>query len=160
MRIAYRLAGNQDDAEDLVQEVCIQHLTHWEQLEDADHIEQWLRHILLNAYRDLWRYRNYRPEMLASEMGEPGWQRVQEQQAGEERHQAEQQFFDSLIIRQAGDKLSAREWQLMVWKYGMGWSYAEIASHLKMTETAVEKGIYRARQRFKKVYKHLIQEEI
>jgi RNA polymerase sigma-70 factor (ECF subfamily) len=52
-------------------------------------------------------------------------------------------------VRAALQRLPGRDGDLLLLKYGEGWSYKQIAEHLDMTESAVESRLHRARARLR-----------
>jgi RNA polymerase sigma-70 factor (ECF subfamily) len=66
---AYRLTGNQDDAEDLVQETYAEAFRHSGQLRDFGHCKAWLFRILRNCFISNERKRRARPELVMVEGG-------------------------------------------------------------------------------------------
>ncbi|WP_395693588.1 RNA polymerase sigma factor [Nocardioides sp.] len=59
LRIAYVLAGNLHDAEDLVQVTLLQTARHWHKARTSPH--GYARTVLVNASKDRWRHRGRRP---------------------------------------------------------------------------------------------------
>ena len=53
------------------------------------------------------------------------------------------------MIRQALQKLSGRDAEILLLKYTEGWSYHQIANHLGVSHSAVEARLHRARQRLR-----------
>jgi RNA polymerase sigma-70 factor (ECF subfamily) len=56
-RLAFRLTGNQSDADDLVQDACVRVLARARQFMDGTDFKAWTRTIVLNLWRDMidWR---------------------------------------------------------------------------------------------------------
>lgn len=80
-RAAWRLTGNQPDAEDLVQEACIAGNSHLEQLAACEYPIRWLMRVLYNRFVDGVRQRDRAPivavdfgtdsPLLASDAADP-----------------------------------------------------------------------------------------
>ena len=58
-------------------------------------------------------------------------------------------------IRQSFDRLPLRDRDILMLKYGQDWSYKQIASHLGISESAVEARLHRARLRLRKVLREM-----
>jgi RNA polymerase sigma-70 factor (ECF subfamily) len=56
-RLAYRLTGNRDDAEDLVQESLIEAFRTFDRFQVGTHFDRWVYRIMLRNYIDLYRRR-------------------------------------------------------------------------------------------------------
>jgi RNA polymerase sigma-70 factor (ECF subfamily) len=53
------------------------------------------------------------------------------------------------LVRTALEKLSRRDAEILLLKYGEDWSYHEIAHHMDLSHSAVEARLHRARQRLR-----------
>ncbi len=53
------------------------------------------------------------------------------------------------MVRTAMARLAARDSEILLLKYGEGWSYHDIAAHLGVSHSAVETRLHRARQRLR-----------
>jgi len=53
------------------------------------------------------------------------------------------------LIRRAMVRLAPRDAEILMLKYGEGWSYRQLAQHLGTSESAIETRLYRARQRLR-----------
>lgn len=71
-RFAYRLTGQQQDAEDLVQDVVIKSFDRLDELESLDRPGAWLNRVLYRQFIDDRRRRARRPLALESEFAAPG----------------------------------------------------------------------------------------
>ena len=71
-RFAYRLTGQQQDAEDLVQDVVIKSFDRLDELESLDRPGAWLNRVLYRQFIDDMRRRARRPLALESEFAAPG----------------------------------------------------------------------------------------
>lgn len=58
LRFAYRLTGDLDESEDLVQDTCLRALLHKSKLHSAEKVLSWLFSILANRYREIVRDRH------------------------------------------------------------------------------------------------------
>jgi RNA polymerase sigma-70 factor (sigma-E family) len=56
-RIAFRLLGDREDAEDIAQEACIRACQRWRRLADGGYAEAWTSHVTTNLSLDRWRRR-------------------------------------------------------------------------------------------------------
>jgi len=66
---AYRLTGNEHDAEELVQETYLQAFEHADQLQNLGKLKAWLLRIMRNRLISLDRRRRARPELVVLEGG-------------------------------------------------------------------------------------------
>jgi RNA polymerase sigma factor (sigma-70 family) len=53
------------------------------------------------------------------------------------------------VVRDALERLAARDAEILLLKYGEGWSYHQIAAHLGVSHSAVETRLHRARSRLR-----------
>lgn len=75
-RFAFRLAGQQQDAEDLVQDVVVKLYPRLEELEAVDQLRPWLNRVLYRHFIDQVRRKGRQSDRPISEVADP------EQQAG------------------------------------------------------------------------------
>ena len=60
-RVAYRLTGNHDDAEDLAQEAIIEAFRAFDRYQPGTYFDRWLSRIMSRTFIDIVRRRNRRP---------------------------------------------------------------------------------------------------
>lgn len=126
---ALLLTGNQQDAQDLVQEVLVRVWQHWPSVVRHDHPEAWGRRVMRNLAINRWRR-----SLL------------------EERHrhltlpeQGEAYDADHLDVVNALQELSLRPRQAMILHAVVGLSVDEIASELKVPSGTVRSWLHRSR---------------
>jgi len=69
--LAFRLTGNKDDSEDLIQDFMIKVYSCNADLIAKDNLRPWLTRVLYNTYIDQWRKKKNNPLRLAASIGEP-----------------------------------------------------------------------------------------
>jgi len=69
-RLAFRFTGSREDAEELVQELCVKMLPRLHELERLDRPGRWLARALHNLYVDLARHRKRSPVDAVDELPE------------------------------------------------------------------------------------------
>jgi RNA polymerase sigma-70 factor (sigma-E family) len=65
-RIAFRLLGDREDAEDIAQEACIRACQRWRRLSDGGYATPWVAHVTTNLSLDRWRRRKSAQRYLAA----------------------------------------------------------------------------------------------
>lgn len=73
-RFAFRLAGQQQDAEDLVQDVVVKLYPRLDELESVDQLRPWLNRVLYRHFIDQVRRKGRQSDRPLSEVVEPGLQ--------------------------------------------------------------------------------------
>lgn len=71
-RFAYRLAGQRDDAEDLVQDIMVKLYPRLEELEAVEHPRSWLNRVLYRHFIDQTRKKNRQGDVAASDLVSDG----------------------------------------------------------------------------------------
>lgn len=71
-RVAYRLAGNHDDAEDLAQEALVEAFRAFDRYQPGTHFDRWLYRIMTHTHIDRLRRRGRRPEVSLDAPVGPG----------------------------------------------------------------------------------------
>ena len=140
-RWAYRLAGNRDDAQDILQQSILNGLVHFDQLRDPDRFKQWMFRIIRTTFE--MRLRSGKrlpepmtPEDLAARIGSEG------EQSLNDRSKAVQEVLKQLSPEQAQ----------ALWLFEVeGFSGREISAVLGKSEGAVRVMILRSRERMKEL---------
>lgn len=150
-RLVYRMTGNAQDAEDLVQETFIKAFKSLGGFEERAHFGSWLYRIAVNCFLD-WRRRHRVHEEL-NEAVEP---RMEPGASGYASHRSSsEQMLLGMELRQrveAGlDELSPRERTAFVLRHFEGMSIAEIGRLLNLDTSAAKHSVFRAVQKMRRV---------
>lgn len=140
-RLAYRMTGNEHDAEDVVQETFVKAFRRLAQFESRAHFGTWLHRIAANCAYDLLRSRARRSEdPLELDAGEPA--------ALPARDPAPDRLVLAAEVRarveRALARLSPTERTAFVLRHHQGMSIQEIGSALGLEESATKHSIFRA----------------
>jgi RNA polymerase sigma-70 factor (ECF subfamily) len=68
-RVAYRLSGNRDDAEDLIQEALIEAFEAFPRFKEGTRFDRWIYRIMTNTHIDIIRKRGRSPRTISMEAG-------------------------------------------------------------------------------------------
>jgi RNA polymerase sigma-70 factor, ECF subfamily len=137
LRLARRLNGDPDAAEEIVQEALCRVLRSWKSFRGEASFSTWMMQVVVNTARD--RRRRQREssglpaELYTSSAAEPN-----EQAAAAELSQ---------IIRRAIDQLPERQREVALLSLGEGLDAGEVASILQTTEANVHTCLHLARKR-------------
>jgi RNA polymerase sigma-70 factor (ECF subfamily) len=147
-RVAYRFAGNHDDAEDLAQEAIVEAFRAFDRYQPGTYFDRWLYRIMSRTYIDTVRRRNRRPTVsldaplgaegapLAAVVGDSSWD--------------PQQLTETLDldgrIQAALDGLPEEFRAAVVLADIEGLSYDEVAAALRCPVGTVRSRLHRARQ--------------
>jgi RNA polymerase sigma-70 factor (ECF subfamily) len=146
LRIAYRITGNQHDAEDVVQESFLRAFKQLRNYEQRASFSTWLHRIAANCALDLIRARKTHPEPA-----ETRHEFLAGDDAGPERL-----AYCSEIQRRVTDamnELSAQERTAFVLRHFEGQSIEEIGGALNLSETAAKHSVFRAVQKLRRALK-------
>ncbi len=138
-RLAFRLAGSRQDAEDLVQEAFLRALPRLEAAAAANTARPYLRRILVRAAIDRSRRKRATPFTWEVADPRPG---PEEQLVTAERARR---------LREALAGLSDHERTLLVLLHAEGWSVQEVASALSVPQSIVKNRAFRARERLRRL---------
>ncbi len=150
-RLVYRMTGNAQDAEDLVQETFIKAFKSLAGFEERAHFGSWLYRIAVNCYLD-WRRRQRFHEELTEDV-EP---RIQASASGYGGHRSNsEQLLLSMELKQRVEAglglLSAVERTAFVLRHYEGMSIAEIGRLLDLDTSAAKHSVFRAVQKMRRV---------
>lgn len=154
MAIIYRylvkIGCNPADAEDIVQDTLFKAVVHLEAI-DSEKMASWLFKVALNGYYDLSRQHNKLPlsslesECILNNMPAVDFLPENYVLDKEERKQ----------VARVLDDLNPISKNLLVLKYEVGLSYRELAEVLDINERTVKTYIYRAKQKFRQIWRDL-----
>ena len=145
-QLAYRVTGNQQDAEDVVQETFLKAYRQLGRFESRSTFGTWVHRIAMNCALDLLRARPRRelPEEMdvLEERGLEQSAVTSPALASPERLSASAQLGDR--VRAAMERLTALERSVFVLRHFEGYSIDEIGRALGMRESATKHSVFRA----------------
>lgn len=152
-RFAFRLSGQQHDAEDLVQDVVIKLYPRLEELEEIEQLRPWLNRVLYRHFIDQVRRKGRRADRPVSDVAEPDQQATfLDSYASDVPELTEQisaerlkPIMDSVIL-----ELSPDQRTLMLLHDVDGWSQEDIAQVLEIPVGTVKSRVHRCRASLKK----------
>lgn len=148
-QLAYRLAGNQYDAEDLVQSVLIKLYPKSEQLLDKQELRSWLRRVVHNEFVDGWRRKQHAP-MNESDFQTASGEGLLDQQPSEDQPDSD---VEKIQLQQklqiALNKLSDDHRKLIMLFDVQGYSLPEIESMTGLARGTIKSRLHRARASLK-----------
>ncbi|NMT63334.1 RNA polymerase sigma factor [Marinobacter orientalis] len=152
-RFAFRLAGQQQDAEDLVQDVVVKLYPRLEELEAIEQLRPWLNRVLYRHFIDQVRRRGRRADRPVSDVVEPEQQATfLDSYAADVPELTEQISAERLkpvmdsVIRELSPDMRA----LMLLHDVDGWSQEDIARVLEIPVGTVKSRVHRCRASLKK----------
>lgn len=151
-KIAFHLAGNRDDAEDMVQDVYVKARESFHTLKDYGKCKSWLCSILYRHFIDDYRRRR---RFAESEAWEVDIESLPDTMSQEEAEWPE--HFSTNDISKALDLLDPRFRLPLVAHFLSGQSYQEIADSLDIPIGTVMSRIHRAKTAMRKEMKKLAQ---
>lgn len=144
-RVAYRVTGNPDDAEDALQTVFLRLARRDEALDPGRGVAGYLHRAAVNAALDLLRSRRRGPSVsLDDSTAEP----VDRALPGPERSSRDGEL--RRLLRQGLSRLAPQAAEIFVLRYLEGYDNREIARLLDMTPGAVAVSLHRSRGRLQK----------
>jgi RNA polymerase sigma-70 factor, ECF subfamily len=146
-RLAFRMTGNESDAEDIVQETFMRAYKQLNRYESRSSFSTWLYRIASNCSVDLIRSRKVRqpvevPETLRDHAPEP------------DRLMYSSQVQDR--VSEAMDQLSGQERTAFVLRHFEGLSIDEISGALGLNANAAKHSIFRAVQKLRKALEPVV----
>jgi RNA polymerase sigma-70 factor (ECF subfamily) len=152
-RFAFRLSGQQHDAEDLVQDVVVKLYPRLEELEGIEQLRPWLNRVLYRHFIDQVRRKGRRADRPVSDVVEPDQQAsFLDSYASDVPELAEQISAERLkpVMDSVIQELSPELRTLMLLHDVDGWSQEEIACVLEIPVGTVKSRVHRCRASLKK----------
>lgn len=147
--IAYRVTGNESDAEEVVQETFLRAYRSLERFERRSNFGTWLYRIAMNCALDIKQARRPGATLEISEDPEPGEQQIQ---LPANQPSQEQMVFGGQVkerIAHAMTLLTKTERAAFVMRHLEGKSIEEIGSVLELKPNAAKNSIFRAVQKMR-----------
>jgi RNA polymerase sigma-70 factor (ECF subfamily) len=151
-RLAYRMTGNEHDAEDVVQEAFLKAYRSLAGFEDRSQVGSWLHRIAANCAFDLLRARQRRGEpaaLDADDEGGDGPPELPSAAPGPERLALSEE-----VRRRVGGalgRMTLRERSAFVLRHFEGFSIEEIGRALEMDANATKQSVFRAVRKVRQV---------
>ncbi len=147
-RVAYRLTGNHNDAEDLAQDAIVEAFRAFDRYQPGTYFDRWLYRIMSRTYIDTVRRRNRRPVVsLDAPMGGEGDPLVTVMGDSSQDPQQMTETFDlDGVVQLALDGLPQEFRTAVVLADIEGLSYDEVAQALRCPVGTVRSRLHRARQ--------------
>jgi RNA polymerase sigma factor (sigma-70 family) len=136
--VIYRMVNDADTSQDLTQETFIKAFLHIKRVKDYAHFRPWLCRIARNIVYDFFRKEKRHHTVSIHDVPE-----IAGQQGMEKTRK-------KVIIQNALSKLSERDRMLLTMAYYEGFTIAEAADVLEITEDNAKVALHRARQRLRK----------
>ncbi|WP_036203271.1 RNA polymerase sigma factor [Marinobacter sp. M5B] len=152
-RFAFRLSGQQHDAEDLVQDVVVKLYPRLEELEGIEQLRPWLNRVLYRHFIDQVRRKGRRADRPVSDVVEPDQQAsFLDSYASDVPELSEQISAERLkpVMDSVIQELSPELRTLMLLHDVDGWSQEEIACVLEIPVGTVKSRVHRCRASLKK----------
>jgi RNA polymerase sigma-70 factor (ECF subfamily) len=145
---AYRLTGNRDDAEDLLQQSLMEAYSAFARFQPGTHFDRWVYRIMHNTYLDTVRRRprfaiQSLDEALETEEGTVSGREIADPHGGPEAELMEKTLSEP--IQRALDALPADFRSVVVLAEMQGLSYEEVARALRCPVGTVRSRLHRAR---------------
>ena len=149
-RLAYRMTGNEQDAEDVVQETFLRAFRQISHFDGRASFSTWVHCIAANYARDLLRAQKRRSEMsMTSDEGEDRANHIPTVDPNPERLAMSGQM--RKILAPAMAQLSESERVAFVLRHYEGYSTDEIATALGVQPNAAKHSVFRAVQKLRRV---------
>lgn len=136
--VIYRMVNDPDTSQDLTQETFIKAFLHIKRVKNYQHFRPWLCRIARNIVYDFFRKEKRHPTVHLEDIpeisGQDGMERTRKK----------------VIIQDALSRLSERDRMLLTLAYYQGFTLAEAAEVLGITEDNAKVALHRARQRLRK----------
>jgi RNA polymerase sigma-70 factor (ECF subfamily) len=158
-RLAYRMTGNEQDAEDVVQETFLRAYKQLNRYESRSSFSTWLYRIAANCSLDLIRSRKRRQETTIAEREEGETTMDRMQQVAAHDPAPDRLVFSGQVearVAAAMNELSLQERTAFVLRHFEGQSIEEISGTLGLGTNAAKHSIFRAVQKLRRALEPVV----
>jgi RNA polymerase sigma-70 factor, ECF subfamily len=150
-RLAFRMCGNEQDAEDLVQETFLRAYKQLHRFDGRSAFGTWVYRICMNCSLDLIRARKLRQEQQPSQLNDNGTTRWLDQVAAREPspERLSQSKQIAALLRPAMERLSDTERSAFLLRHYEGCDIEQIAQVLGVRAGAAKHSVFRAVQKLR-----------
>jgi len=146
---AYRMTGNSQDAEDLVQETFYKAYKYYDKFEEGTNLKAWLFKILKNTFINNYRKKKLEPRSVDFAEIEESLEKLLREEAGRRQFDPEEEYLDSVMdegVKKALDSLPHDYKMVVILADLEDFSYKEIAEILDCPVGTVMSRLYRGRK--------------
>lgn len=150
---AYRMTGNSQDAEDLVQETYFKAYKYYDKFEEGTNLKAWLFKILKNTFINNYRKKKLEPRSVEFSEIEESFERIVRHDPDDQRLDPEAQYLSGVMddgVKRALDSLPHDYRMVVVLADLEDFSYKEIAEILDCPVGTVMSRLYRGRKLLEK----------
>lgn len=152
LQLAYRLSGNIEESQDLVQESLYRVLRSWDKYDASRPFGAWFYAVLWNVFLDRRRTNGRRHDDSLAPRGwgmQSSYEGMLPDLSGNALEKLERKE-TAMLVRDALGKLSRTHKKVLVLHHLDGCKYREIAGALKVPMGTIQSRIYRAREQFRR----------
>ena len=155
LQIARKIMGNEQDAEDAVQEIFARVLDRIGQFRHEASFSSWLRVLTANVCKDMLRKRNRHPMESFEDLSTTGEARIGMKASSVS--QEEELIMKELLenLQEKISRLKEKHQKLIILRYIDGLSYKKIAQLVGCSETQVKSRLHQARKKLRRVCQDL-----
>ena len=146
---AYRLTGNSQDAEDLVQETFFKAYKYYDKFQEGTNLKAWLFKILKNTFINNYRKKKLEPRSVEFGEIEDSFEKILQPDPAQPQFDPEQQLFSGVMdegVKKALDSLPHDYKMVVILADLEDFSYKEIAEILDCPVGTVMSRLYRGRK--------------
>ncbi len=146
---AYRLTGNSQDAEDLVQETFFKAYKYYDKFQEGTNLKAWLFKILKNTFINNYRKRKLEPRSVEFGEIEESFEKILQHDPAQPQFDPEQQYLAGVMdegVKKALDTLPHDYKMVVILADLEDFSYKEIAEILECPVGTVMSRLYRGRK--------------
>jgi RNA polymerase sigma-70 factor (ECF subfamily) len=158
-RVAFRITGNVQDAEDVVQEAFLRAFRSLHLYDSRATFSTWMHRIAANCALDMVRKRNRRMESVMAEAGDDDTKREILAQIPTKDPATDRIVYSSQVrdhVKLAMEELSPLERSAFVLRHFEGNSIDEISSTLSVSENAAKQSVFRAVQKLRRALEPVV----
>jgi RNA polymerase sigma-70 factor, ECF subfamily len=158
-RLAFRITGNEADAEDVVQETFLRAYRKLDSYDSRAAFSTWLHRIAANCAVDSVRHRSRRRESVVASLGDPDTEREILSELSSPEPGADRVVFSGQVrdrVDSAMGEMSPMERSAFVLRHFEGCSVDEISASLGLSSNAAKHCVFRAVQKLRRALQPLV----